>query len=108
MLLGILNLSGTDTVYPVIVQSEKFRHNLWIDTPTGRKLFDSARHVQHRRSLCLYCSTNLWVCARDRCSAGTELDMWRLLRVQKFSLSRLFCSLSSEHDSLTEEKGEHV
>jgi len=108
MLLGILNLSGTDTVYPVIIQAEKLRHDLWIDTPTGRKLFDAARHIQHRLSLCLYCSKNLRVCARDRCSAGREFDMWRLLRVKKFSLSPLFCSLSSEHDSLTEEKGEHV
>jgi len=108
MLLGMLNLSGTNTVYPVIVQTKKFRHDLWIDTPIGRKLFGSARHVEHRRSLCLYSKTNFRVCARDRCSGKGQLDMWRLLRVKKFSLSRSFCSLSSEHDSLTEEKGEHA
>ena len=54
----MLDLSGIQTAYPVIVQTRKFRHALWIDTPAGNKFFDAVRHSRCRRSLRPYRSTN--------------------------------------------------
>ena len=59
MSFSMLDLSGMQTAYPVIVQTKKFRHALWVDTPARNKFFDAVRHSRCRRSLSPYRSINL-------------------------------------------------
>jgi len=58
MLLGMLSQPGMCTANPVIVQSKKFAHALWIHSPAGAKVeaSNTVQHAQQMYNLFRYCS----------------------------------------------------